>query len=85
MSKNSNIVLMSKAEGFCPQCKMAKKFLDEHNIPYEEIKVTADSPEFKQQFDVTGLRNMPIIFPNGLGNYNGVFTGFDVNKLRALA
>lgn len=79
-----SVVVLSKKEGFCPACMMVSKKLSEWGIPFEEIKVDPQSEEFIKINELTGLRQMPIVLPNGLDNIDGVFTGFDVTKLKGL-
>lgn len=82
---SNKVVVLSKAEGFCPACKQTSKLLDTLGVDYQEIKVTAESPEFIKVFEMTGVRNMPIVLPNGLDDSTGFFSGFQPNELKKLA
>lgn len=80
-----SVVVLSKAKGFCPACNQTVKFLTVRGIPFKEIKVDKDSPEFIKVSEETGTRNVPIILPNGLDNLDGMFTGFRPDRLREIA
>ena len=80
-----SVVVLSKAEGFCPACNQTIKFLVSKGIPFKEIKVNGESSEIIKVSEETGTRNVPIILPNGLDNLDGMFTGFRPDKLRKLA
>ena len=44
----------------CPYCDLAKRHLDEHNIPYEYIKVDEDMEAY-EKFRELGVRSVPQI------------------------
>jgi len=52
---------------WCPDCKRAKKFLDEHQIQYEEIDIDRNpkAATLVKQLN-NGMRVVPtIVFPDG--------------------
>ncbi|HFI0054391.1 TPA: glutaredoxin-like protein NrdH [Streptococcus suis] len=62
----------------CVQCKMSKKFLDEHNVAYKEINLD-EQPEFIEHVKSLGFSSAPVIETE-----NEVFSGFQPAKLKAL-
>ncbi|HEM5491496.1 glutaredoxin-like protein NrdH [Streptococcus suis] len=62
----------------CVQCKMSKKFLDEHNVAYKEINLD-EQPEFIEHVKNLGFSAAPVIETE-----NEVFSGFQPTKLKAL-
>ncbi|HEL9633879.1 TPA: glutaredoxin-like protein NrdH [Streptococcus suis] len=62
----------------CVQCKMSKKFLDEHNVAYKEINLD-EQPEFIDHVKNLGFSAAPVIETE-----NEVFSGFQPTKLKAL-
>ncbi|HEL9598514.1 TPA: glutaredoxin-like protein NrdH [Streptococcus suis] len=62
----------------CVQCKMSKKFLDQHNVAYKEINLD-EQPEFIDHVKNLGFSAAPVIETE-----NEVFSGFQPTKLKAL-
>lgn len=63
----------------CMQCKMVKRFLDEHGFKYTEINID-DQPEQKEVLQGIGFRTVPVVQkPDGT-----YFTGFNMPELRSL-
>ncbi|HFI0213675.1 TPA: glutaredoxin-like protein NrdH [Streptococcus suis] len=62
----------------CVQCKMSKKFLDQHNVAYKEINLD-EQPEFIEHVKSLGFSAAPVIETE-----NEVFSGFQPTKLKAL-
>ncbi|HFI0394386.1 TPA: glutaredoxin-like protein NrdH [Streptococcus suis] len=62
----------------CVQCKMSKKFLDEHNVAYKEINLD-EQPEYIEHVKSLGFSSAPVIETE-----NEVFSGFQPTKLKAL-
>ncbi|HFI0453015.1 TPA: glutaredoxin-like protein NrdH, partial [Streptococcus suis] len=60
------------------QCKMSKKFLDEHNVAYKEINLD-EQPEYIEHVKGLGFSAAPVIETE-----NEVFSGFQPAKLKAL-
>ena len=55
---------------------MAKEFLKENNIPFEEYDVAADLERRKEMMQKTGQMGVPVIDVDG-----SVFVGFDKELL----
>lgn len=62
----------------CVQCKMSKKFLDQHNVAYTEINLD-EQPEYIEHVKSLGFSAAPVIETE-----NEVFSGFQPTKLKAL-
>ncbi|HEM3632963.1 TPA: glutaredoxin-like protein NrdH [Streptococcus suis] len=62
----------------CVQCKMSKKFLDQHNVAYKEINLD-EQPEYIKHVKSLGFSSAPVIETE-----NEVFSGFQPAKLKAL-
>lgn len=62
----------------CTYCKMAKDFLSEHSIPFEEINVAADVAKRKEMIEKSGQMGVPVIDVDG-----DVMVGYDQSTLAA--
>lgn len=62
----------------CVQCKMSKKFLDQHGVKYKEINLD-EQPEFIDHVKGLGFSAAPVIETE-----NDVFSGFQPAKLKDL-
>lgn len=56
----------------CPYCAMAKGFLNEQNIEFEDVDVGADHEAAKEMVDKTGHMGVPVIDIDGR-----IVLGFD--------
>lgn len=45
----------------CPYCDMAKKFLKEHNIKFEDINVAEDEKGREDMIEKSGQLGVPVI------------------------
>jgi len=61
----------------CPYCKMAKKFLDNNGIKYQEFNVAEDKAALKEMEDKCNALAVPTICFD-----NEVVVGFDEAQLR---
>ena len=63
----------------CIQCKMTKRFLEEHNIAFIEYNID-EQPEFIENLKAEGFLATPVVKrPDG-----NAFTGFRPDRLLAL-
>ncbi|TCD46577.1 glutaredoxin-like protein NrdH [Streptococcus sp. X16XC17] len=62
----------------CIQCKMTKRFLDEHNVAFTEINLD-EQPDYIEHVKELGFSAAPVIETE-----NGAFSGFNPSKLKAL-
>lgn len=63
----------------CVYCKMAKEFLAEHKISYEEKDVSADVEAREEMFKKSGQMGVPVIDIDG-----EIIVGFDEERLKEL-
>ncbi|MFO7610909.1 MAG: glutaredoxin domain-containing protein [Clostridia bacterium] len=63
----------------CPYCKMAKKFLAENDVQFEDIDVSKDREQAMEMISKSGQRGVPVI------DFNGeIIVGFDKPRLEHL-
>ena len=79
------VITRNPEESPCPQCRQVKKFLSSKNVEFEELVFDSSKEEHESLIGRIGVRSVPIILPNGVDDITGWFTGFDINKLKALA
>lgn len=60
----------------CPYCVMAKDYLTEKNIPFENVDVSADPARAREMIQKSGQRGVPVIDIDGT-----IIVGFDRNRL----
>jgi len=60
----------------CVYCKMAKAFLDEHNVSYEDKNVAEDEKAREEMVKESGQLGVPVIKAGGQ-----IIVGFDKEKL----
>ena len=63
----------------CPYCIMVKKFLDENNIPYENLDVSANKQAAEDMIKKSGQRGVPVLDIDGQ-----IIVGFDKAKIETL-
>ena len=61
----------------CPFCMMAKKFLKENNIDFEDIDVSTDQIRVQEMIKKSGQMAVPVIDIDG-----EIIVGFDKEKIR---
>ena len=64
---------------FCPYCKMAKDFLKEKKIPFENINVQEDQNAAKEMIEKSGQVGVPVIEID-----SQMVIGFDMNTIKKL-
>lgn len=79
------VITRNPNESSCAQCRQVKKFLSSKNVEFEELVFDSSNEEHESLLERIGIRTVPIVLPNGVDDISGWFTGFDINKLRALA
>ncbi|MES3005381.1 MAG: glutaredoxin domain-containing protein [Patescibacteria group bacterium] len=60
----------------CTYCKMAKEFLEEHNVLFEEVNVAANIARRKEMIEKSGQMGVPVIDVDG-----DVMVGYDQTML----
>ena len=63
----------------CVWCRATKDYLDEHQVPHEDINVAADATAREYMFNRTGQMGVPVI---EIGN--DVIIGFDEERIAGL-
>lgn len=61
----------------CPWCVRAKQYLQENNIPFENLDVGSDEKAAEQMMQKTGQMGVPVIDIEGQ-----VIVGFDKEKIK---
>lgn len=82
LGKDAKVKLYSK-DGFCPMCDMTKKWLNDNNIKFNEIKVHPTDDELLQYLRDKGWQSFPVVIPLPY-NPDTTWTGFVPDKLRTL-
>jgi len=72
-----NIIVYSTPT--CPYCVLAKDYLKEKNIPFEDVDVSSDPARAREMIQKSGQRGVPVIDVDGT-----IIVGFDKNRLEAL-
>lgn len=62
----------------CPQCRMVKRFLKEHNLEFTEVNIE-EQPEAREYLMNMNLKTVPVTEVDGQ-----VILGFNVPELRQL-
>ena len=65
----------------CPYCKMAKEFLTEKGVAYEDVDVAADETRAQEMIDKSGQMGVPVIVVRKDDGSEQVIIGFDKEKL----
>lgn len=60
----------------CGYCKMAKQFMQEQGVEYQEYDVSADSDKRKEMMEKSGQMGVPVIEVR-----EDIMVGFDKAKL----
>ncbi|MDO9034869.1 MAG: FAD-dependent oxidoreductase [Methanoregula sp.] len=63
----------------CPYCRMAKAFLEKHNVQYESHDVGNDTVAAQKMIELSGQRGVPVILID-----DEVIVGFDSERLNEL-
>lgn len=63
----------------CPYCKMAKQFLTENNIEFENIDVAANQAATQEMIAKSGQMGVPVLIID-----EQVIVGFDKGKIKKL-
>ena len=63
----------------CPFCTMAKNYLKQNDVTYEDVDVSKDREQAMYMIRKSGQRGVPVI------DYNGeIIVGFDKKRLTEL-
>jgi glutaredoxin 3 len=61
----------------CPYCKMAKEFLKQNKIPFEDANVSEDKKALTEMFNKSGQMGVPVFDINGV-----IIVGFDRDAIK---
>lgn len=61
----------------CPYCKLAKTYLREHDVAFDDIDVSADAEKSEEMIKKTGQMGVPVI---EIGDE--IVIGYDPKKLK---
>ncbi|UQS87007.1 redoxin NrdH [Nicoliella spurrieriana] len=67
----------------CMQCKMTKRFLEEHGVDFKEINID-EQPEYIDTLKEAGFMATPVIKADGIEPFSG-FRPDQLNKLAVMA
>ena len=59
------MTLLVYSATWCPDCREAKRFLERHEIPYQEIDIEATPGAADDVIRNTGMRSIPQFVVNG--------------------
>jgi glutaredoxin-like YruB-family protein len=63
----------------CPYCKMAKQFLTEGNVQFEDIDVSSNQSAAQEMISKSGQMGVPVLDIDGQ-----IVVGFDKGKIKKL-
>ncbi len=63
----------------CPYCKMAKQFLSENNVQFEDIDVSANQVAAQEMVNKSGQMGVPVLDIDGQ-----IIVGFNKAKIKQL-
>ena len=63
----------------CPYCMMAKKYLDDNNVQFENIDVSTNQAAAQEMIKKSGQMGVPVIDIDG-----NIIIGFDKSKIKNL-
>lgn len=72
----ANVTVYSTAT--CPHCVKAKQFLQENNIDFKNIDISADPAKGQEMVQKSGQMGVPVIDIDG-----EIIVGFDQEKIKA--
>lgn len=75
--KDKNIIVYSTPS--CPYCVMAKTFLKERNIPFEDVDVSRDRARAMEMVEKSGQMGVPVLDIGG-----NIVVGFQPNVVADL-
>ena len=64
---------------FCSYCHLAKDFLKENKIEFEDVNVQQDQSRAKEMVEKSGQQGVPVIDIDGK-----IIVGFDKDKIKEL-
>ena len=77
MTKASKFKVKVYSTPTCPYCKLAKEFLKEHKISFEDIDVSVNQKAANEMIEKSGQMGVPVIEINGK-----IIIGYDQNAIK---
>jgi glutaredoxin 3 len=77
--KNKKPVIKVYSTTTCPYCVMAKQFLKENKIEFEEFNVSNDKAAAKEMIEKSGQMGVPVIEID-----DQIIIGFDAEAMRKI-
>lgn len=68
----------------CGYCRLAKQFLTENNIAYEDVNVSVDEARAAEMVQLSGQMGVPVIAITQDGGSQEVLVGFQQERLQEL-
>ena len=68
----------------CVYCKMIKAYLDEKNVAYEDIDVSANQAAGQEMVEKSGQMGVPVSIITTDDNKEEIIVGFDKTKISQL-
>ncbi|MBS3128393.1 glutathione S-transferase N-terminal domain-containing protein [Candidatus Woesearchaeota archaeon] len=78
MAKKTTTKVIVYSTPSCPYCHMAKDYLKEHKIPFQDINVAEDAKAGQEMVKKSGQRGVPVIDIDG-----EIIIGFDQDAIAA--
>ena len=75
MKKDAKVTVYSTQT--CPYCHMAKEFLRQHGVKYEDVDVGSDEKAAEEMVEKSGQMGVPVIEIDGK-----VIVGYDADAIR---
>lgn len=75
-----NVTVYSTAT--CPYCIMVKKWLDDENIAYTDVRVDQDGQAARKMVELSGQMGVPFTTIERSDGTMEKILGFDVNRLK---
>jgi glutaredoxin 3 len=77
MAKENKVIVYSTSS--CPWCHVAKNFLKDHNIPFQDVDVGRDRKAAQEMIDKSGQMGVPVVDIDGT-----IIVGFNEAKMKSL-
>ncbi len=77
MAKASKVKVKVYSTPSCPYCKLAKEFLKEHKIPFDDIDVSVNQKAANEMIEKSGQMGVPVIEVNGK-----IIIGYDQSAIK---
>jgi glutaredoxin len=66
---------------WCSFCQAEKRFLDQHNLKYEDVDVEADDTQAREMVKLSGQMGVPFTVITAADGHQTTILGFDQPRL----